>query len=118
MTSQVMAQSLSPGNEQRDFFSSEAAATGGTRNVAEIDNPVVDELVETMISAPSREATLAAVRALDRVMKQNHYVIFMYYGNTHRVAYWNKFVKPELQPKYALGFDTWWVDAEKEKELK
>ena len=118
MTTQVMTQSLSPGNEQRDFFSSEAAVTGGTRNVAGIENPVVDELVETMISAPSREETLVAVRALDRVMKQNHYVIFMYYGDTHRVAYWNKFVKPDLQPKYALGFDTWWVDEEKEKALE
>lgn len=118
MTTQVMAQSLSPGNEQRDMFSSEAAETGGTRNVAGISNPVVDELIEKMISAPSREKTLVAVRALDRVLKHNHYVIFMYFGDTHRVAYWNKFGRPAIQPKYALGFDTWWVDPEKVKSLQ
>lgn len=117
MTSSVISQSLSPGNEQRNFFSTEAADTGGSRNVAGIKNPVVDELIETMIAAPSREATLTAVRALDRVLKHNHYMIFMYYGDTHRVAYWNKFVKPEIAPKYALGFGTWWIDTEKEKNL-
>ena len=42
----------------------------------------------------------------------------MYYGDTHRVAYWNKFVKPEIAPKYALGFNTWWVDEAKEKALQ
>ena len=118
MTSQVMVQNLSPGNEQRDMFSIEAADTGGTRNVAGIKNPVVDALIEKVVSAPSRESTLYAVRALDRVLKHNHYVIFMYYGDTHRVAYWNKFVKPEIAPKYALGFNTWWVDETKEKALQ
>ena len=117
MTSQVMVQTLSPGNEQRDYFSSDAADTGGSRNVAGIKNPVVDELIETIISAPDRESTLVATRALDRVLKHNQYVIFMYYGDTHRVAYWNKYIKPEIAPKYALGFNTWWIDAEKEKSL-
>ena len=118
MTSQVIVQSLSPGNEQRNRFSIEAADTPGSNNLAGIKDPVVDELIEKVITAPDREATLTAVKALDRVLKHNHYVIFQYYGNTHRVAYWNKFVKPEVAPKYALGFDTWWVDAEKEKALK
>ena len=100
------------------MFSIEAADTGGTRNVAGIKNPVVDALIEKVVSAPSRESTLYAVRALDRVLKHNHYVIFMYYGDTHRVAYWNKFVKPEVAPKYALGFNTWWVDEAKEEALR
>ena len=117
MTSQVIVQSLSPGNEQRNRFSIEAADTPGSNNLAGIKDPVVDELIEKVITAPDREATLTAVKALDRVLKHNHYVIFQYYGNTHRVAYWNKFVKPEVAPKYALGFDTWWVDAEKELSL-
>lgn len=117
MTSQVMSQTMSPGNEQRDYFSQEAADTGGSRNVSGIKDPVVDELIEKIITAPSREATLTAIRALDRVLKHNHYVVFMYYGNTHRVAYWNKFVKPSIAPKYALGFDTWWIDEAKEQAL-
>ncbi len=118
MTTQVMVQSLAPGNELRDMFSSKAAQTGGTRNVAGISDPVVDELIEKTISAPSRKETLIAVRALDRVLKHNHYVIFMYFGDTHRVSYWNKFGRPDIQPKYSLGFDTWWVDPEKAKALQ
>jgi len=118
MTSQVVVQTLSPGNEQRGKFSIEAADTGGSNNISGIKNPVVDALIEKVISSPSRESTLHAVRALDRVLKHNHYAIFMYYGDTHRVAYWNKFVKPEVAPKYSLGFNTWWVDEEKEKALK
>lgn len=118
MTSQVIVQSLSPGNEQRNRFSVEAADTPGSNNLAGIKDPVVDELIEQIITAPDREATLTAVKALDRVLKHNHYVIFQYYGNTHRVAYWNKFVKPAIAPKYSLGFNTWWIDAEKEEALK
>ncbi len=118
MTTQVIQQSLSPGNEQRNRFSMEAADTPGSNNLAGIKDPVVDELIDTIITAPDRESTLIAVKAMDRVLKHNHYVIFQYYGNTHRVAYWNKFVKPDVAPKYALGFDTWWIDAEKEEALK
>lgn len=117
MTTRVIAPTLSPGNEQRNNYSTESADTAGSSNTSGIKNPVVDELIEKLISAPSRESTLATIRALDRVLKHNHYVVFQYYGNTHRVAYWNKFVKPDLAPKYALGFDTWWVDEEKEKDL-
>ena len=118
MTSQVIVQSLSPGNEQRNRFSIEAADTAGSNNLAGIKNPVVDALIDKIVLAPDRESTLTAVKALDRVLKHNAYMIFQYYGNTHRVAYWNKFVKPELAPKYSLGFDTWWIDEEKEKALK
>ena len=118
MTTQVIAQSLSPGNEQRNRFSIEAADTPGSNNLAGIKDPVVDAMIDEMITAPDRESTLTAIKALDRVLKHNNYVIFQYYGNTHRVAYWNKFVKPEVAPKYSLGFDTWWIDEEKEQALK
>ena len=119
MTSVRWGQSLSPGNEQRDFWSSEAADRPGTRNLAGIKNPVVDGLIDKIITAPDRKSLVDACRALDRVLLWGHYVIPHYYVQTFRIAYWNKFERPDLKPKYALGFiDTWWIDPEKEKKIK
>ena len=119
MISVRWGQSLSPGNEQRDFWSSEAADRPGTRNLAGIKNPVVDGLIDKIITAPDRKSLVDACRALDRVLLWGHYVIPHYYVQTFRIAYWNKFEKPDLKPKYALGFiDTWWIDPEKEKRIK
>jgi microcin C transport system substrate-binding protein len=113
----TFGQSLSPGNEQRNYWSSEAADTEGSSNYAGIKNPVIDELIETLIAAPDRETLVAATRALDRVLLWNHYVIPNWYVPTDRVAYWNMFGRPELpEPFYGVngGFpSTWWVDDEK-----
>lgn len=118
MTSIVWAQSLSPGNEQRDFWSSEAADRPGTRNYAGIKDPVVDALIEKVISAPDRKSLVTACRALDRVLLWGHYAIPNWHIRIYRIAYWNKFSRPEIKPKYALGFiDTWWIDPVKEKAL-
>ncbi len=103
-------QSLSPGNEQRDFWSSKAADTPGSSNLAGIKDPVVDELIENVISARDRDALIASCRALDRVLLWEFYVIPQWHINVYRIAYWNKFSRPKIKPKYALGFlDTWWV---------
>ena len=103
-------QSLSPGNEQRDFWSSASADTPGSSNLAGIKNPVVDALVEKVIAAPDRESLIAACRALDRVLLWGFYVIPQWHINVYRIAYWNKFARPKIKPKYALGFlDTWWL---------
>ena len=103
-------QSLSPGNEQRDFWSSKAADTPGSSNLAGIKDPVVDELIEEVIKADTRESLIAACRALDRVLLWGYYVIPQWYINVYRIAYWNKFARPKIKPKYALGFlDTWWI---------
>ncbi len=119
MTSVWWRQSLSPGNEQRDFWSSQAADIPGSRNLAGIKDPVVDALINKIIKAPDRKSLIAAGRALDRVLLWGHYVIPHYYVQTYRIAYWNKFDRPALKPKYALGFlDTWWIDPIKEKRLK
>ena len=103
-------QSLSPGNEQRDFWSSSAADTPGSSNLAGIKNPVVDALIEKIISAPDRESLVAACKALDRVLLWGFYVIPQWHINVYRIAYWNKFSRPKIKPKYGLGFlDTWWL---------
>jgi microcin C transport system substrate-binding protein len=106
----LLPQSLSPGNEQNDYFSSEAAGTPGSRNLAGIRDPVVDRLIELVIAAPDRAALVARTRALDRVLLWGHYVIPHYHLGAFRVAYWNRFGRPAVSPKYELGLDTWWVD--------
>jgi len=118
MTSVVWGQSLSPGNEQRDYWSSEAADRPGTRNLAGIKDPVVDALIQKVIEAPDRPSLVAACRALDRVLLWGYYCIPHYHITAYRIAYWNKFSRPVVKPRYALGFiDTWWVDPEKERRL-
>lgn len=106
-------QSLSPGNEQRDFWTSQAAETPGSRNTIGIRNEVVDELVELVISSPDRAALIARCRALDRVLLWHHYVIPQWHVRVYRVAYWEKFSHPKIPAKYALDFNSWWVDPSK-----
>ena len=110
-------QSLSPGNEQRDFWGSVAADRPGSRNVIGIKNPAVDKLIELVISAPDRKSLITRTRALDRVLSWGHYVIPQWHIRTFRVAYWDKFGRPETTPRYGLGFDGWWVDARKQAAL-
>jgi microcin C transport system substrate-binding protein len=110
MTVTSWGQSLSPGNEQRDFWSTEAAAIPGSRNLAGVEDPVVDQLIDKIIYAPTREDLVAATRALDRVLLWGHYVIPHWHIRSTRIAYWNKFVRPETDPKYGLDLFAWWVD--------
>ena len=111
-------QSDSPGNEQRDFWSTEAAGREGSRNLVGIRNPVVDALIEKLIAAPDRAGLIAATRALDRVLLWNHYVIPQWHIRFDRIAYWDKFGKPVKSPKYGNDFLSWWVDAGKAATLE
>jgi microcin C transport system substrate-binding protein len=109
-------QSLSPGNEQRNFFGSEAADRNGSQNVVGIKDPAIDHLIEEVVFAKDREALTIACRALDRVLMWNKYVVPMWFIPYERTAYWNRFGKPDKSPEYNLGFpSTWWWDAEKAK---
>jgi microcin C transport system substrate-binding protein len=110
MTVDLMAQSLSPGNEQRDYWTSDKAKEPGSRNLIGIADPVVDALVELVIAAPDRQALIDRTRALDRVLLWGFYVIPHYHGRSFRVAWWNKFGRPERNPRYALDLQSWWVD--------
>jgi microcin C transport system substrate-binding protein len=114
---EVRGQSLSPGNEQRDYWHSETAQVTGSRNVAGVADPVVDRLIDLVIQAPDRPSLVARTRALDRVLLWGHYVIPHWHIRTFRVAYWDKFGRAPITPKYALGFDGWWVDPAKETGL-
>lgn len=102
-------QSSSPGNEQREFWSSAAADNPGSRNYIGLRDPAIDQLVESLINADSRQALIDHARALDRVLLFGYYVIPNWYINTYRVAYWNHIGHPKVSPKYDIGIDTWWI---------
>jgi microcin C transport system substrate-binding protein len=74
---------------------------------------VVDALIKKVLSASDRESMKVACRALDRVLLWGHYMVPQWYKGEHDLVYWNKFSRPAVQPKYDIGLDTWWVDAEK-----
>jgi len=93
-------ESASPGNELRNMFHSDSAEQKGSRNLPGVNNPVVDALVENIISAESREKLIIACRALDRVLLHEDYLVPNWYINVHRIAYWDKFVIPETLPLY------------------
>ncbi|MFT5721740.1 MAG: microcin C transport system substrate-binding protein [Motiliproteus sp.] len=104
-------QSSSPGNEQRDYWHSSMADVEGSRNLMGIKNPAIDSLIELVVTAPDREQLVLRTRALDRALQWNHYLIPQFHISSYRVAYWDKFAMPETRPKYALGFDSWWLKA-------
>jgi len=114
-TTEVWAQSLSPGNEQRDYWSSAAADRIGSRNYAGIKNPAIDALIERVIFAKDRAELIAATHALDRVLLWNHYVIPQFTYNKTRAARWDRFGRPEKLPEYgSSAFPTiWWWDAQR-----
>ncbi len=105
----TFGQSLSPGNEQRDFWSSQSAKISGSRNIIGIQNPVVDALIDHVITATDRKALITATRALDRVLQWNHYVIPQWHLSSYRVAYWNPITRPSTNPPYGLATSSWWA---------
>lgn len=111
-------QSNNPGNEQRDFWSSEAAKAPQSRNRMALAHPAVDALIEDIISAESREKLDTATRALDRVLRWGFYTIPHYHSGETRIAVWDKFGYQEPFPKYAMDLDAWWVDTDREAELQ
>lgn len=111
-------QSLSPGNEQRNFWGSAAADRPGSRNFAGVKDPVVDELVEMVIAAPTREELVQRTRALDRVLQWKHIVIPHWHIPYDRILYWDKFSRPAIIPDQGASLFTWWVDPVKEKRLE
>jgi microcin C transport system substrate-binding protein len=110
MISQVIPQSDSPGNEQREYWHSSNVDVTGSRNYMGVDDPVVDELVDLVIQAPDREALIHRVRALDRVLLRGHYVVPHWHLTKDRVAYWNKLQRPEVTPKNGIDIDNWWIN--------
>jgi len=110
--------SLSPGNEQQFYWGSEIGKKDGSRNYAGVDNPVVDALIEKLISAKTRKELTTAIHALDRVLLWGHYVIPLYHSNTDRIAYWDFLEYPNKIPLYGIVIESWWVNQDKALELQ
>jgi len=118
VTVHVFGQSLSPGNEQYDYWSSTKADVKGSRNVIGIRDPVVDDLLDKLVHANSREDLVTICHALDRVMLWQYYVIPHWYIGSFRIAYWDMFSKPDIAPKYGLAVeDAWWIDPAKAQKI-
>ena len=108
-------QSLSPGNEQRGYWGSQAADRPGSRNLAGIKNPAIDALIDRVIFAKTRQELVAATKALDRVLLWNHYVVPQWTYNKERTLRWNRFGRPDKMPEFgAADFPAiWWWNAER-----
>jgi microcin C transport system substrate-binding protein len=114
-------QSQSPGNEQRDFWSTASARQEGGRNTIGIQDPAIDTLVNALIAASSREALLTATHALDRALWFGSYVVPQWYIAAHRVTHWNKFGRPATLPLYYSPLAElmyWWHDAARAEALR
>ena len=110
---------LSPGAELNANFATATADQVGSSNAAGIKDPVVDALIAEVVGATDRATLVAAARALDRVLLWGHYMIPQWYKGAHHLVYWDKFGRPALKPRYARGvIDTWWVDREKDDDLR
>jgi microcin C transport system substrate-binding protein len=111
--------SETPGDSLRTFFSSQAAETKGTQNLAGIADPAVDSLVDTIIAAKTRPELTAACKALDRVIRAGRYWIPHWYKASHWIAFWDVFGYPAKQPRYFRGIpETWWYDRDKAAKLE
>ena len=115
ITTASWPQSLSPGNEQRDYWSTQAADTAGSRNFIGIKDAAIDTLIDRIIFAKNRSELVATTRALDRVLLANNFVVPQFTHNMQRTARWDRFGRPQELPKYgAAAFPTiWWWDAQK-----
>jgi microcin C transport system substrate-binding protein len=116
MTIERFSMSATPGDGMRPFFTSQAAKTKGSYNLAGIADPVIDMLIDKILAADSRADLTVACRAFDRVFRAGRYWVPQWYANKHRLAYWDLFAHPEKPPHYASGVgapENWWLDASK-----
>ena len=113
-----IGQGESPGNEQRFYWSSTAADSPAARNVAGIKDPVVDQLIEMIITAPDRESLVARTRALDRVLLSGHYIIPNWHLDRDRILSWDKFSRPSVTPNRGTSTNYWWFDEDKARNLE
>ncbi|MFK7839349.1 MAG: extracellular solute-binding protein [Bdellovibrionales bacterium] len=116
MTVSGFGQSNSPGNEQRDFWGSEKANVDGSRNYIGVQNPAIDQIIEELIVTQSREDLITHIRALDRILLAEHFVIPMWHFNKWRIAYWSHIARPDpLSGISPLITDTWWAKSNQQE---
>jgi microcin C transport system substrate-binding protein len=113
-----LGQSLSPGNEQRDYWGSASADREGSSNHMGLKDAAVDALIDRVIFAQNREELVAATKALDRVLLAGHYLVPHWRSAVQRTARWDRFGHPSMMPTYDIGFPSiWWFEAGKAKRF-
>lgn len=117
MTVSAMPQSLTPGNEQTQFWGSQSADQAGNYNYSGIKNPVIDQVIQQVIRAPNREQLVLKTRVLDRLLRAGYYQIPTYGKGENWFAYWNMYHQPKIQPKLSSGMDYWWSDARQAQKI-
>jgi microcin C transport system substrate-binding protein len=119
MTTLRLSMSSTPGEGIKNVFSSQAAATKGSRNLAGIADPVIDALLDKIVAAKTREELHIACRAFDRVFRAGRFWVSAWHKPSHWIAYWDVFDRPPTKPRYGRGVpDTWWYDAAKATRLE
>jgi microcin C transport system substrate-binding protein len=121
VTTERMSMSATPGDSLRPYFSSQAATTKGSYNLAGVANPAIDALIESAIGAETRADLTNACRALDRVFRAGRYWVPQWYRSTHPIAYWDLFDHPPKPPRYAQGVgapENWWFNPNKAAKLE
>ncbi len=113
-------ETLSPGNEQREFWGSAAADQNGSRNLVGIKDPAIDKLIDLIVHTPSRKDLIIRCRALDRVLQWNYFVVPNFHLAAYRLAYWDKFSRPAKlpDPLFSPGLSAWWIDPQKAKTIE
>jgi microcin C transport system substrate-binding protein len=117
MTTSVMPQSLTPGNEQAQLWGSAAADQAGNYNYAGIKNPVIDQVINSVIRAPDRQQLVIRTRVLDRLLRAGYYQIPTYGKGENWLAYWNMYHQPKQKPKLSVGLDYWWIDSKQAQQV-
>lgn len=126
MTIERFSLSATPGDAMRTFFTSQAANTKGSYNLAGIASPVIDALVDRILAADTRDDLTTACRAFDRVFRAGRYWVSHWYRTNHPVAYWDVFDHPKKLPRYQIDNYSssmgerilWWHDANKAAKLE
>jgi microcin C transport system substrate-binding protein len=109
----AMGESDSPGNEQTGYWTCDSAKLEGGDNLMGVCDPVIDALVRDVVSTPDHAHLVVAARALDRVLLAGWYVVPHWYLQSVRVAYWDRFGRPDKPVRTGLAFDSWWIDPAK-----
>jgi microcin C transport system substrate-binding protein len=108
-----------PGDELLAYFGSQSGKTPGGLNLAGIDDPAIDALIEQALQAKTRAQLIVICRVLDRVLRAGHYWIPNWYSPDRRIAAWDFFGRPAVTPKLDVGVaGLWWWDAEKAAAVK
>jgi len=111
--------SMPPGPETRESWGSVAAKAPGTYNLSGVNSPVADDLIERIVGADSMDELSAAAKALDRVIMYGHYFMPAWRSGKHFTAWWDRFGRPDITPKYEPSvIDTWWYDEDKAAKLQ